>query len=230
MPVPEEDVAAERPPSAALPMPLRRPIVAVAIVAALVLTLLAVVYRDGSAPGAVDQWVRSVVIDPLPPAHSEAVLIDFVGEPLGLAGSVILLAAVCLALGRQRLALLAVAGTGLTALLTTALKPAVGRTINGGWLSYPSGHTAVATTLALVLALLAVDLLRPGRLAGVLLVLTGASAGGVAMAWSQSSLGAHYPTDTLGGFCAALAVVTATAWLIDRIADRRAVAGEHRRM
>ena len=36
------------------------------------------------------------------------------------------------------------------------------------------------------------------------------------MAWSQIALSTHYPTDTLGGFCAALAVVPAVAWLVDR--------------
>jgi undecaprenyl-diphosphatase len=42
------------------------------------------------------------------------------------------------------------------------------------------------------------------------------------MGWAQVALGAHYPTDVLGGWCTALAVVPATAWLVDRIADRMA--------
>jgi membrane-associated phospholipid phosphatase len=42
-----------------------------------------------------------------------------------------------------------------------------------------------------------------------------------AMAWAQVLLNAHYPTDTVGGFCAALAVVPAVAWTIDRVADSR---------
>jgi undecaprenyl-diphosphatase len=33
-------------------------------------------------------------------------------------------------------------------------------------------------------------------------------------------LGAHYPTDVLGGWCTALAVIPVTAWLVDRLADR----------
>jgi membrane-associated phospholipid phosphatase len=40
---------------------------------------------------------------------------------------------------------------------------------------------------------------------------------GAAMGWSEVVLSAHYPTDTLGGFCTALAVVPATARLIDRV-------------
>jgi undecaprenyl-diphosphatase len=40
------------------------------------------------------------------------------------------------------------------------------------------------------------------------------------MGWAQVGLGAHYPTDVLGGWCTALAVIPATAWLVDRTADR----------
>lgn len=206
--------AASAPPPA-VPAPLRRPIAALAIAAALVGAALGVVYSGASTAGTVDQWA----FDALPRARTLASLIDFVGEPLGMAVSVTLLAALCLLLGRRRLALLAGAAPGLSAVVTTVLKPVVGRTIHGDFLAYPSGHTAVATALGLVLALLAVDLFQLGRHASLLLVVTGAATAGVAMAWSQVTLGAHYPTDTLGGFCAALAVVPATAWLVDRIAD-----------
>jgi undecaprenyl-diphosphatase len=43
---------------------------------------------------------------------------------------------------------------------------------------------------------------------------------GAAMAWSQIVLNTHYATDTVGGFCTALAVVPPTAWAIDRIAEK----------
>jgi len=75
--------------------------------------------------------------------------------------------------------------------------------------------------LALVAALLVVDRLRAGRLPGLLIVLTGAGAAGAAMGWSQVVLDVHYLTDTLGGFCTAVAVVPATALLVDRLAARR---------
>jgi undecaprenyl-diphosphatase len=41
---------------------------------------------------------------------------------------------------------------------------------------------------------------------------------GLLAAWAQAGLTAHYATDTVGGWCTALAVVPATAWLIDRTA------------
>jgi len=106
---------------------------------------------------------------------------------------------------------------------TTVLKSLVGRTIHGdGNLSYPSGHTAFATTLALVVALAAAGRPGLGRPAGTSLVLAAALTAGAAMGWAEVVLGAHYPTDVLGGWCTALAVVPAAAWLVDRAADRMA--------
>jgi undecaprenyl-diphosphatase len=112
---------------------------------------------------------------------------------------------------------LTAAGSGLAVGTTSLLKHVVGRTINGENLSYPSGHTAFATAVALAVALLAAE--RLGRPAGTLLVLAAALMAGAAMGWAQVALDAHYPTDVLGGWCTALAVVPATAWLVDRTAD-----------
>lgn len=127
----------------------------------------------------------------------------------------------CLLLRSPRTAVLVVTGAGVTVVTTTLLKHLVGRTINGGYLSYPSGHTAFLTALALALALLATGRLGLGRTAGTLLVLAAALVAGAVMGWAQVALGAHYPTDVLGGWCTALALVPATAWLVDRTADRR---------
>jgi membrane-associated phospholipid phosphatase len=68
-------------------------------------------------------------------------------------------------------------------------------------------------------ALLATGRLGLGRTAGTSVVLAAALAAGAAMGWAQVALGAHYPTDVLGGWCTALAVIPATAWLVDRMAD-----------
>lgn len=204
----------------ALPPPLRGPIAVVAILAALVLTAVGAQYAGEAAPGRLDTWAQSAVAQWWPEPGG-ALVIDFVGEPLGVILLVVLLMAVSLALGRRRLAVVVVAGLGVTAVVTTGLKPVVDRTIHGEFLSYPSGHTATATVFALVVMLLLVDLLNVRRLPAVLLILAGASVAGAGMALSQIALGAHYPTDTLGGFCTAMVVVPATAYLVDRLPEPR---------
>ncbi|MCQ9132379.1 phosphatase PAP2 family protein [Streptomyces hilarionis] len=216
--------------SAASPPVLRGWLRPVAGFAALVVAVLGGLYAGGGEPGGVDRWVSSPTADSVgPPWRRLALVLDFLGEPVG---SVLLVAAVvagCLLLRRPRAAVLAVAGAGVSVGVATALKHLVGRTIHGdGNLSYPSGHTAFATALALAMALLAVGRLGLGRAAGMALVLGAALVAGAAMGWAQVALGAHYPTDTLGGWCTALAVVPATGWLVDRTADRtadRAAAG-----
>ncbi|MFD9791141.1 phosphatase PAP2 family protein [Streptomyces sp. NPDC059070] len=214
----------------ALPQRLRAWLAPVAVLAALVVAALGIGYADHHEYGTVDRWFIQPTTDPVrPPWRRVALVLDFLGEP---AGSALVVAAVvtgCLLLRRPRAAVLAVAGSGVAVATATLLKHVVGRTIHGdGNLSYPSGHTAFATALALVVALLATDRLGLGRTAGVALVLVAALAAGAAMGWAQVVLGAHYPTDALGGWCTALAVVPATGWLVDRVADRPPRPPDHR--
>ncbi|MEV8021443.1 phosphatase PAP2 family protein [Streptomyces sp. NPDC086554] len=192
-----------------------------AALAALVVVVLGVLYAGHSEPGRVDRWIIQPTADSVrPPWRRVALAIDFLGEPAGAATLVVAAVAGCLLLRRPRAAVLVVAGAGLTVGTAKLLKHLVGRTIHGeGNLCYPSGHTAFLTALALVVALLAADRFGLGRTAGTLLVLTAALTAGAAMGWAQVALSAHYPTDVLGGWCTALAVVPATAWLVDRIAD-----------
>ncbi|MDQ0833960.1 membrane-associated phospholipid phosphatase [Streptomyces achromogenes] len=207
---------------AALPPSLRSSLGPIAGLAALVVLALGVLYAGDGEPGRVDRWVVRPTADSVrPPWRNVALALDFLGEPVGAAMLLVAVVAGCLLLRRPRTAVLAVAGAGLTVGAATLLKSVVGRTIHGDDnLSYPSGHTAFATALALVVALLAVGRLGLARTAGTSLALTAALVAGASMGWAQVALGAHYPTDVLGGWCAALTVVPATAWLIDRWADR----------
>ncbi|MDX5563120.1 phosphatase PAP2 family protein [Streptomyces sp. ID05-04B] len=207
---------------AVLPGSLRSSLGPIAALAALVVLALGVLYAGDGEPGRVDRWVVRPTADSVrPPWRNVALALDFLGEPVGAA--LLLVAGVtgCLLLRRPRSAVLVVVGTGLTVGAATLLKSVVGRTIHGADnLSYPSGHTAFATALALVAALLATGRTGLARTAGTSLVLIAALAAGASMGWAQVALGAHYPTDALGGWCTALTVVPATAWLIDRTADR----------
>ncbi|MEU6259392.1 phosphatase PAP2 family protein [Streptomyces sp. NPDC047043] len=205
-----------------LPPSLRPWLGLIAGLAALVVVVIGVLYAGHSEPGRVDRWIVSPTADSVRnPWRHVALFLDFLGNP---AGSVMLVVAVvggCLLLRRPRAAVLVVAGVVVTVGTATVLKHLVGRTIHGpGNLSYPSGHTAFLTALALMVALLATGRFGLGRTAGTSLVFGAALVAGAAMGWAQVSLGAHYPTDVLGGWCTALAVIPATAWLVDRTADR----------
>lgn len=209
-----------RPAPQVLPPSLRARLGPIAALALLMVAALGVLYAGHSRPGAVDVWVRSAVDGVRPPWRHVALALDFLGEPAGSTLLVVATVTGCLLLRRPRAAVLVGVGTGLTVGTATLLKPVVGRTINGGYLSFPSGHTAFLTALALVLALLVTGRLGLGRTAGTLLVLAAALVAGAAMGWAQVALGAHYPTDVLGGWCTAVAVIPASAWLVDRTADR----------
>lgn len=205
-----------------LPPSLRGWLGTVAVLAALGAAVGGVRFADDSEPGAVDVRVSAVVDGVGPRWRHVALATDFLGEPAGAALLVLAAVTGCLLLRRPRAAVFVVASAGVTVGATTLLKSLVGRTIHGdGNLSYPSGHTAFLTALALAAALLTVGLLGLGRAAGLSLVLAVALVAGAAMGWAQVALGAHYPTDVLGGWCTALAVTPATAWLVDRTADGR---------
>ncbi|MFE2602741.1 phosphatase PAP2 family protein [Streptomyces mirabilis] len=205
---------------AVLPPSLRGWLGPIAALAALVVVVLGVLYADDSKPGMVDARISAALDGVGPSWRHVALALDFLGEPVGAATLVVALVTGCLLLRRPRAAVLLVAGVGMSVGTATLLKSLVGRTIHDGSLSYPSGHTAFLTALALVVALPATGRLGLGRTAGTLLVLAAALVAGAAMGWAQVALGAHYPTDVLGGWCTALAVTPATAWLVDRMADR----------
>lgn len=211
-----------RPGPAVLPPSLRAWLGLIAALAALVVVALGVLYAGDGEPGTVDRWIVSPTADSVrPPWRNVALATDFWGEPAGAALLVVAAVAGCLLLRRRRAAVLVVVGPGVAVVTATLLKHVVGRTIHGADnLSYPSGHTAFATALALSVALLATSRFGLGRTAGIALLLGAALVAGAVMGWAQVALSAHYSTDVLGGWCTALAVTPATAWLVDRTAAR----------
>lgn len=202
-----------------LPRPLRLPLAVLAGMAAVVLCVLAVYYHGATGPGAVDRWIITTPGERLlapSPAGTVATAISSGGGPIVAAVLVCALALLCLLLRRRRLAVLAILGPAAAVTVTELLKPLVGRTIHGAALAFPSGHTTLFAALGLVVALLLVDMLGPGRSAAVALVVGIGLLAGVAMASSLVALGYHYPTDTVGGLCSAFAVVPAVAGLVER--------------
>jgi len=192
----------------------------VSAAAALVFAGLAAHYAGTSSAGRVDVHVDNV-IDPVGSAHRWLVTHTMtLGSPPFVVVLAFVLAALCLIVGRRRLAVLAVVGPGLTGVATTYLKPALGRTLDGSY-AFPSGHTGGATSLGLILALLVISLVRPGRVGGLTVLAAGALLAGGAVGSAMIAGNAHYPTDTIGGFCTAVFIVLGVALLLDSFPLRR---------
>ncbi|MET8897087.1 phosphatase PAP2 family protein [Streptomyces albogriseolus] len=204
--------------AAVLPVVVRGRLAVVAVLAALVVVALGVRYAGDAGPGRTDARIGEAAYGVGAPWRHIASATDFLGDP---AGALLLLTAGvagCLRTRRPRAAVLLLAGPGLAVGATRLLKPLAARTINGDDnLAFPSGHTAFLTAFALALALLATGRFGLGPTSGTVLALGAASAAGALMGWAQVATGAHYPTDTVGGCCTALAVVPAAAWAIDRV-------------
>lgn len=202
-----------------LPVPLRRPAWIVVSLAVSVFVVLAVRYSGGSAAGRFDTRVTSI-LDADSSPESLKFLVTACG-PVTVGAMTLALALLALALRRRRLALLAIVGPLLTGLVTTLVKPLAGRIIDGDSLSFPSGHTGAASSLGLVGALFLVDALCLGAPAAIATLMLGAFVPGGVMGIALVINGWHYPTDTIGGFCAAVSMVLGSALVIERIAERR---------
>ncbi|MGW7685844.1 phosphatase PAP2 family protein [Kribbella sp. NPDC054772] len=195
---------------------VRRSMVPLIVLGLVLVTVPALVYAGSTRPSRIDGRLQSLATDRSPAAHQLAVALDWLGEPRGRILVILAVAAVCLLARRRALAITAVIASLVVAVLTTGLKYIVDRRIHDGFLSYPSGHAAAFAAIGLVLGLLLADLLRTSLALGTAIVLAATLAAGILMAWSQVSLTAHYPTDTVGGVGCALIVVPAIALLVDR--------------
>jgi membrane-associated phospholipid phosphatase len=204
----------------ALPVSLRRAAAWVAAVAAVAVGVLGVRYEGLSRSSHTDRVLDRAVQSSVPDKERLFALIHYLGNPSSVIVLAGLLAVLAFALSRRRLAVLAVLGPGLTGVATTALKPVFDRTLSGA-LAYPSGHTAALTALAIVTALLLVSLIRVGTVWKAVLVGLAALGAGLAMAVTLTALDIHYPTDTIGGFGTAVAVVLGAALVLDRVAEGR---------
>ncbi len=198
-----------------VPSAARRPTLVAVIAAAFVGIALGVRYAGEAYPRWLDETGRSLARDWFPIPRGVAHLVIGLFDPVPLAVLVVVLAGVCLALGRRRLALLAVGGPVAAGLTTTVLKPVIERTKNGD-LAYPSGHMSAATALAVVVALLLVSLVGVRRWGAVGILVGVPAAVGAVVGVSMTVTNYHYLTDAVGGFCVGLAVVLSLAVVLDR--------------
>ncbi len=198
-----------------LPAVTRLPVLAVVGAAALIAVALGVRYAGEAYPRWLDRVALTLTRDWFPIPREPARLVIGLFDPVPLAVLVAVVAGVCLAARRRRLAALAVAGPLLTGVVTTVLKPVIERTKDGD-LAYPSGHMGAAVALAVVVALLIVSLVRVRRAVRVAVLVAVPTTVGAGMGLAMAATDYHYLTDAVGGFCIAVAVVLSLAVLLDR--------------
>jgi membrane-associated phospholipid phosphatase len=196
----------------------QRAVAGVIALAALGTTVLGLHYAGGHSPGpldtAIDSHLQHRLRGQLRFLHHLVTLAD----PVSVIVLCAALAAIFLLSGRRRAAVLAVLGPLVAAGFTEfVLKPLVGRRLLDN-LSFPSGHTTAAVSVAVVVV---VALLGPSRPSWPAIVRWTASALALlvaaAVATALVGSGYHYATDTVGGFCVAVGVVLSVAWAVDAV-------------
>ena len=183
---------------------------------------LGVRYAGARGPGHVDDSIDRRVQQTL--SGHPRLLLDLIdlANPAAILLACAALCLVFLLLHRWRLALLAVFAPAVcTGLVDVVLKPLFDRRLAGG-LSYPSGHTAAASALAIVVIIAVIGPNRPNWSAlWRFFVAFVATCGAVAVAAALVGGGYHYATDTVGGVLIAIATALSVALLIDAVAGRR---------
>jgi membrane-associated phospholipid phosphatase len=194
---------------------MRGPAVAVIVLAIVVIAALGMRYADQDMPGRVDRILDAVISNRLRRGRPITYVLANLGDP---AQTAILVAAVASAAAVARRwsgVLLAIVGT-LTAVMVTELilKPVIGR-LRFGQLSFPSGHTTAVAAVAIAAAVLIGSAQWPRSLALRIVAAVAAVAVAVGVAMSLVARHVHYLTDTVGGYCVAIATVLAVALGLD---------------
>ena len=179
---------------------------------------LGLLLRGQAQPGRLDSAVDTAMVASFGGHQGVLSWLTQPGSTITLIAVSAVIAAGCLIARRPNGAVLAVTAVPVTAFLNdTVLKHLVGRT-HLGQLSFPSGHTASAMTLATVLGVLLHD---PARRAATRVV----RAAFVVVACAVTALVAvgviglrwHYFTDTVGGAALGAGTVLTLAFLIDLV-------------
>ncbi|MCU1613568.1 MAG: hypothetical protein JWO98_1108, partial [Frankiales bacterium] len=208
------------PEPALVPPRLRRAAAGLAGLCAVIVLVLAVRYHGDRQPGRLDTWVFLDLLGGFRTQESAMGDLSSFASPMsvGLAG--VVLAVTFLVSRRPRLAALSVVGPAVTGVVVETGKHVVDRTIHGG-LALPSGHTAGATSILLVIALGFLGRTRTHLVWAAVVALVAVAAGASVIGVAMVSQGAHYATDTVAGFSAAVVVTLALALAVDVVRDRR---------
>lgn len=216
-----EDVrrSAAQPGPALIDPGFRRAAAVLAVAGAAVMSLLAVLVAGHTR----ETWLDHVVDNHImaPPGHAGlAGPMAQLGSPISVTVLSVILVTVCLLTRRFRGAWLVALAAPAVGLADIGLKHLIDRTY-AGFLSFPSGHTMGAFSMATVGVILLLGPLHPTlrlrwrRLLAALAVLVACA---VALCLVIRRM--HYFTDTIGGAALAIAMVLAAAFVVDAAANR----------
>jgi membrane-associated phospholipid phosphatase len=196
----------------------------VAVLGAAVMSLIAAAVAGHTR----ELWLDRVIDNRImaSPGHAGvAFAVAELGSPVSVTVIAVLVCLACLLTRRFRGAWLVAVTAPAVGLTDIGLKPLIHRTY-AGFLSYPSGHTMGAFSMATVAVVLLLGPLHPPLRRGVRGLLAAAAALiGCAVALCLVVRRMHYFTDTVGGAALAIAMVLVFALVIDAVADRRGRAG-----
>lgn len=197
----------------------RRTAAALVVAGAAVMSLLAVLVAGHTRETWLDHAVDNRIM--APPGHAGlAGPMAQLGSPVSVTVLSVILVAACLVTRRFRGAWLVAAAAPAVGLADIGLKHLVHRTY-AGFLSFPSGHTMGAFSMATVGVILLLGPLHPAlsprwrRMLAALAVLVACA---VALCLVIRRM--HYFTDTIGGAALAIAMVLAAAFAVDAAANR----------
>jgi membrane-associated phospholipid phosphatase len=203
-----------------LPERVRRPALIVIALAIIVIAVFGMRYADQAMPGHLDRSLDALIRNALHRDQPITRVLVSLGNPAQAAALVVAVAGAAAAARRWSGVLLTIVGT-ITAVAITdlLLKPLIGR-LSYGHLSFPSGHTTVVAAVAFATAILIGGARWPRSVALRLVASVAAVAVAVGVAISLVALRVHYATDTVAGYCVALATVLAVALFLDFFGPR----------
>lgn len=200
-----------------VPPAIRRPAAVLAVLCAAGFLALAVHYRGTVSAGRLDSRLFAL----LPSASGSGAVDELAAiAPLVAFGVALLGTTAMLVTRRWRAAVLVAAGPAVTMLVAEVAKRIVDRRLDG-YFALPSGHTAGVTSVALaaVVVLLGRSRAHVVRVAVLGWVVTTLFGAGIALV--MVAVHGHYPTDTVAGYCVAVAVTLGVAFGVDRWGRRR---------
>jgi membrane-associated phospholipid phosphatase len=189
---------------------VRRPAVVVIVLAISVIAVLGMRYADQDMPGHLDRSLDALIRHDLRPDQPITQALVSLGNPTQAAILVAAVAGAAAAARRWSGVLLTILGT-VTELI---LKPLIGR-LRFGHLSFPSGHTTAVAAVAFATAILIGSARWPHSVAVRMVASLAPIVVAVGVAISLVAQHIHYATDTVAGYCVALATVLAVALFLD---------------